>query len=691
MPGASAGKQGDGVAADTTKVPDASRISPPITAQGTRAGHDISLTVNIDAGMEVKQVECKSHPVVENRPGDGRVTVALKNQETIPNKDFILRYRTATDQIADALLTHKDERGSFFTLILQPPQKVQRKDAVGRELIFVLDTSGSMQGFPVTQAKFVMSKAIDNLGPQDTFNLITFSGDTSILWDAPRPNTPQNREEAQSFLASRQGRGGTEMMKAVDAALVQTRNVKPQAAGEPIRVVCFMTDGYVGNDMEIIDAVKKNAGTTRVFSFGIGNSVNRFLLDGMARAGRGEVEYVTLESKAQEAAERFYQRIDAPVLTDVAISWGAMGVADVYPAHIPDLFSNKPIIVHGRFTGRNKDGPPPTLRGNTANGKFERPIRWAPVEADGAARDALASLWARAKVSDLMFRDLAAMQSGNFPEDLKKQITAVGTEFRLMTQFTSFVAVEELTITKGGQATKIAVPVEMPDGVSYEGIFGEKKQGEQLVLRGRALSTAGGLSGAYGGAVAGRRYANANNTQLYAIAPGQAAAQPQPAPLALPAAAAAPADGTVATRGAQPLTKAAPASRSDRQVRESERAEAVSELSDSEAVANGPAQPAPDASTKLAEPLRGLAEKVQKQGKDGTLTAGGVAVTGYKVDVMVYLSDASPKTLEALKKLGFEQSAESKAVRLVIGSIDVRKLFDLAKLDAVVSVRPVGA
>jgi hypothetical protein len=114
------------------------------------------------------------------------------------------------------------------------------------------------------------------------------------------------------------------MMKAIDAALVKPKHAKPQVTNgvEPIRVVCFMTDGYVGNDMGIIDAVKKNAGTTRVFSFGIGNSVNRFLLDGMAQAGRGEVEYVTLESKAQEAADRFYQRIDAPVLTDVAIDFG---------------------------------------------------------------------------------------------------------------------------------------------------------------------------------------------------------------------------------------------------------------------------------------------------------------------------------------------------------------------------------
>jgi Ca-activated chloride channel family protein len=542
-----------------------------------------------------------------------------------------------------------------------------------------------MQGFPITQAKFVMSRAIDSLGPQDTFNLITFSGDTSTLWDAPRPNTPQNREEAQSFLASRQSRGGTEMMKAIDAALVKTKGAKPQAGGvEPIRVVCFMTDGYVGNDMEIIDAVKKNAGTTRVFSFGIGNSVNRFLLDGMAAAGRGEVEYVTLEAKAQEAAERFYQRIDAPVLTDVSIDWGGMGVADVYPKQVPDLFSNKPIIVHGRLTGRNDGNRPPVLRGNTAAGKFERPIHVAPAPASGAARDALASLWARAKVGDLMFRDLAALQSGNFPEDLKKQITAVGTEFRLMTQFTSFVAVEELTITKGGQATKIAVPVEMPDGVSYEGIFGEQKNGQQMVLaRARGLSTFAG--GGYGGMMAGRGGAAMSGTQLYARAPA-AAAQP---------AGAAPAQQQQLQAGQQQAATTAPRPelRAAKQLRESERlGTAVSELSDTNgAVDRAAAAAAPDPSAKLAESLRGLAENVQNQGKDGTLTAGGVAVAGYKVDVMVYLSDASPKTLEALKKLGFEQSAESKAVRLVIGSIDVRKLIDLAKLDAVVSVRPVGA
>ena len=673
MPGQSAGKQGEGFAPDTTQVPDASKISPKVTPQGTRAGHDISLTVNIDAGMDIQDVQCKSHPVLTNKPAAGRMTVALKNQQEIPNKDFILLYRTATDQVADALLRHKDARGSFFTLILQPPQKVTRKEAVGRELVFVLDTSGSMQGFPITQAKMVMAKAIDSMGPQDTFNLITFSGDTHVLWEEPKPNTPQNREEAQSFLASRQGRGGTEMMKAIDAALVKTKNAKPQAA---IRIVCFMTDGYVGNDMQIIDAVKKNAGTTRVFSFGIGSSVNRFLLDGMAHAGRGEAEYVTLESKAEEAAVRFYQRIDAPVLTDVAIDWGGLPVADVYPKLIPDLFSNKPILVHGRFTGDVKDGMAVTLRGNTAAGPFERKVTVRPA-AEDASHAGLASLWARSKVSDLMMRDFAALQSGNFPEELKREITAVGTEFRLMTQFTSFVAVEELTITKGGVATKVAVPVEMPEGVSYEGVFGERAEREQLVrARGAVLglAAAGGQQPANyyretAGARVGRRF-------------GSTPATPAPAAPAAESRADGAAVAPAADTAAKPVQQLKQA-----QAQGLAKAEALGEFS------VGDAEDRPqraDPSAKLHESLRDLAEAVAKAGTNGTLAVGEVTVKDYKVDVMIGLTDTSPTTLEALKKLGFEQAGESKAVRLLIGSIDVRKLAELVKMEAVVSVRPLG-
>jgi len=421
--------------------------------------------------------------------------------------------------------------------------------------------------------------------------------------------------------------------------------------------VCFMTDGYVGNDMEIIDAVKKIAGTTRVFAFGIGNSVNRFLLDGMASAGRGEVEYVTLDSKAQEAADRFYRRIDAPVLTDVSIDFGNLPVAEVYPKLVPDLFSNKPVVVHGRLTGEVPDGAALTLRGNTANGAFERKVAVKPAAA-GASHEALASLWARSKVADLMARDYAALQSGNFPEELKRQIVATAVPFRLMTQFTSFVAVEEMTVTKGGVAQKITVPVEMPDGVSYQGIFGENGGGAQPVAALGLASVPAGNTLMYArGAVAVSRNGSAS-ADAFALRPSANRS-------------AAAASGGLVARKTESLSE--------------------TQLSDKESAAavTAPAAP-PDPTLKLDESIRGLAEKVQKDGKDGSLKAGNVTVAGFKVDVMVYLADVSEKTRAALKRLGFEQTAESKAVRLLVGTIDVRNLADLAKLDAVIAVKPLG-
>jgi len=619
---------------DTDQVPDASKITPPVTPKGTRAGHDISLTIHIDAGMELHDLESVLHEVAIVSAAPGQATVTLKNKTEIPNKDFVFRYRLATDEIGDAFLVHEDERGSFFTLILQPPRRVVPQQLMPRELIFVLDTSGSMAGFPIEKAKEVMAMAIDAMRPEDTFNLITFAGCTRILWDAPRPATPENIAEAQKLLASLKGGGGTEMMKAINAALVQMRP-DDDAAG-PIRVVCFMTDGYVGNDMAIIGAVKKNAATTRVFSFGIGNSVNRFLLDGMAHAGRGEVEYVTLESQAAAAVERFHERILAPVLTDIEIDWGDLPVADVYPMRIPDLFSAKPVMIHGRLTGDPQGTI--TLRGNTGAGPFEGKIEVTEPESP-PDRDALAALWARAKVADLMMQDMGALQTGNFPEDLKSQITHLGLEFRLMTQFTSFVAVEEMTVTVAGEPTKVLVPVEMPAGVSYEGVFGEQL-GAPVLYSSMARRGGRGLSGGAAG-VGGRARLRG---------PTVAVARP-------------------------PERRARPALWLDATAEEAETL--LTQV-------RGPQD-------KLAEALRGLAEKVEKDGTDGTLTIGKLRVIDWKVDVIIFLRDASDETLEALKELGFVQTGESKAVKLLIGTIDVHKLEDLAKLGAVLRVKPVAS
>src|SRR4029079_15270115 len=323
--------QGNGFAPDTKQVPDASRITPKSAPAGMRSGHDISLEVALDAVLIIDNIDSKTHPTDIQRPDAHSARLRLKDSETIPNKDFILRYDVAGQAIQDALLTHRSDKGGFFTLILQPPERVTAEDVTPKELVFVLDTSGSMNGFPIEKAKETMKLALDSLYPSDTFNLITFAGDTSILFPQPVPATKANLMKAQAFLSSRSGAGGTAMMTAIKAAL------EPSDKQDHIRIVCFMTDGYVGNDMEIIDEVQKHQ-NARVFAFGIGGSVNRFLLDKMAEAGRGEVEYVSLTDDGSAAARRFHERVRNPLLTDISIDWNGLPVADVYPKSIPDLF-----------------------------------------------------------------------------------------------------------------------------------------------------------------------------------------------------------------------------------------------------------------------------------------------------------------------------------------------------------------
>ena len=475
------GRQGGGWAPDATRVPDASRITPPVAKPGTRAGHDISVEVILDAGLPVNELTCPSHAVDVGRAGPSRATVRLRDAAVIPNKDFILNYDVAGGRIEDAVLTHRTGNGGFFTLILQPPDHISIPDVAPKELVFVLDTSGSMSGAPIEKAKQTMRLALASLNPRDTFNLITFSGDTRILFPAPVPATAENLRVAHEFLSTRSGSGGTEMMRAIRAALA------PSDHQGHVRIVCFMTDGYVGNDMAIIGEVQKHP-NARVFSFGIGSSVNRFLLDKMAEAGRGEVQYVGLNDDGSAAAEKFYERVRNPLLTDISIDWGGLGVTDVYPARIPDVFSAKPVILKGRYDRPGRGVI--RLQAQSGGRAVTREIA-VNLPALETRHDVLATLWARARVDDLMAQDWAGAQTGNPRPEVREAVTELGLQYRLMTQFTSFVAVEEMTVTTGGEPRRIEVPVDIPDGVSYEGVFGS----ERLRVGGYMPAMAGGVVG----------------------------------------------------------------------------------------------------------------------------------------------------------------------------------------------------
>ncbi len=641
MPGQPSGPATTGWAPSTDQVPDANKISPPVTPEGTRAGHDISITVRMDAGLPLQRLDSRQHAIdIDYLTADkSRAIVKLKQQKTLPNKDFVLVYQTAGDEIADALLTHTDSRGKFFTLILQPPKRVRQQQIVPKEIYFVIDSSGSMMGFPIETAKKAMKLCIEGLNEKDTLNLMTFSGHTSFCFDKPVPNTAENREKALRFLDSLHGSGGTEMMKAINACLSY------QDDPRRVRVVCFMTDGFVGNDMAIIDAVKRNAGTARVFAFGIGRSINRFLLDGMARAGRGEVQYVLDERDAIGVAERFYERVRTPVLTDVQLDFGDLQVTQLYPQQIPDLFSSTPVVIKGQYKQAGKGMV--TLRGQSGQGKFERKIE-VNFPDDEPKNDVLAPLWARAKVEDLMNQDLAGVQRGQPNPAQKEEILGLGLRFQLLTQFTSFVAVEELHITKGGQARTVAVPVEMPEGVSYEGVFGNRSRSQAAMNSGMGWKDGKGKSS----------LSRASAMQGFGRGSGFGGGMP----------------GTGGPAKPEPAA--------DRLVKNQK--ELANKVDDVENVA--PAQQM--LRSKLAPELLDLAEKVAKQGKDGNLTLGKIEVKAGRVEIRVLLGSLNNEVLGKLKALGFVELVQAKSVKMVIGTLKVTQLEALAKLDIVLRIEP---
>jgi len=643
IPGQPRGQnRGNGFAPDTSQVPDASRITPKMIPPGLRSGHDVSLDIQLDAGLLIDALDSKTHPIDIERPDGRSAHIRLKEAATIPNKDFVLRYDVAGGSIQDAILTHRSDKGGFFTMILQPPDRVAVHDVTPKELVFVLDTSGSMQGFPIEKAKETMKIAMDSLYPSDTFNLITFSGSTDILFPHPVPATKENIRKAELLLSGRGGSGGTEMMTAIKAAL------EPSDNQDHVRIVCFMTDGYVGNDMEIISEIQKHP-NARVFGFGIGESVNRFLLDKMAEAGRGEVEYVGLNDDGSAAARRFHERIRNPLLTDISIDWNGLPVADVYPQRIPDLFAAKPLILSGRFTAPANGTI--RLKGKVAGNDFVRDIPVSFPETM-ASHDVLSSLWARRRIDDLMSQDYAGAQNGQMKPDLKQTITQVGLEYRLMTQFTSFVAVEEMVVTDGNQPRRIDVPVEVPAGVNQAMVDSDQPMSSLFVggLANRQSLGRGRAAGIGGGVGFGRNAAPPPNMPMIVTV-------------------------TAETGNSTPQTTPAPKSQS-----QLEPAEITREKSKEE-------QRLDQLRLKIHPSVFAVVRRLQ----DKQFIPGpdeGRFIHDGKAEVQVWLTEKSEEAMAKLKVLGFEVILDPKSSKLVIGRVAIEKLEALADLSFVRYVSP---
>jgi Ca-activated chloride channel family protein len=419
-----------------------------------RSGHDISLAVDIMAGVSVEEIRCNSHRIEITNEESEQVRVTLSPDDSIPNKDFVLRYRVAGDEVKTALLTHQEGNEGYFTFMLYPPQDRSDVERRPMEMIFVLDCSGSMSGAPMAQSRAAIDHALKQLRPQDTFQVIRFSNNASQFGPVPVPATPSNVRMARAYVSKLQGTGGTMMIEGIKAALDFDHDP------ERLRFVTFLTDGHIGNETQILGEVHDRLGPARIFSFGVGSSPNRYLLNRMAKLGSGAVAYLGLHDDGGEVMDHFFARISHPVLTDISMDWGSMEVDQVIPSRMSDLFVGRPVIVTGKF--RNPEPTTVRVKGRAGERVVEASFEVNPVESAHAGK-ALSSIWARMRIAELADR-----ATWDPSVDLGEEVKALALRHSLMSAFTSFVAVDSLTRTAGAYGTSVNVPVPVADGMRYE-------------------------------------------------------------------------------------------------------------------------------------------------------------------------------------------------------------------------------
>ncbi|MES2821198.1 MAG: VIT domain-containing protein [Pseudomonadota bacterium] len=426
-------------------------ISTPYTAVGEAGGPAFDLQVHLATPTPVQKVRSPSHELAVE--GDGRQTqVRLQaDDKRQDDRDFILDYQLAGPGIQSGLLLSKGTEENFFLALVAPPEAVPSTLIVPREYVFVVDISGSMHGFPLDTAKGLLKQLLGRLRPGDRFNVLLFSGSSSLLAKDAQPATPANIQQALGMLDTEMGMGGTELLPALREALASPGDQ------ERARSIVVITDGYVTVERDAFALVRENLGKANLFAFGIGSSVNRQLIEGLARAGQGEPFIVLDEASASEEAERFRKMIDSPVLTRITARFEGLEVYDVEPLALPDLFAQRPVVLFGKWRGEAKGRL--LLEGRAAGAPYRAEV---PIEAAQARPEnqALAYLWARHRVASLTDQETL---EGDFAHS--QAILDLGLKYHLLTAYTSFVAVDEVVRNPQG-LTAVDQPVPLPQGVS---------------------------------------------------------------------------------------------------------------------------------------------------------------------------------------------------------------------------------
>lgn len=434
-------------------------VANPYTHAGEKPATTFDLEVKLSAGLPIQRMACDTHRTAIAYDGKAEATLKLDPGEAHGgNRDVIVKYQLAGNAVQSGLLLHQGQDGNTFLLMAQPPKRVTPKDLPPREFVFIMDVSGSQMGFPIEVSKVFMKEMIQGLRPQDLFNVMVFEG-TSAFW-SPRGSqhaTPEATAQALAFVGSQHGGGGTELGSALRKALGL-----PRVPGIS-RTFVVSTDGYISADSQMFDLIRKNLGSANLFAFGIGSSVNRHLIEGMARAGQGEAFVITKPEQAAQEAERFRAYVSSPVLTNVRLTTNGFRIQDLEPLQLPDVLADRPVICLGTWTGEAKGTV--TLSGMTAAGPWSQTFEVGQVK--DRSHGALRQLWARQRIQALSDDDQFGGDEGR-----RAEITRLGLAHSLLTAHTSFVAVDTQVRNAGGGSTTVTQPLPLPEGVSDAAVGG---------------------------------------------------------------------------------------------------------------------------------------------------------------------------------------------------------------------------
>lgn len=429
-------------------------ISNPYLKEGEKEPYKFGINLEIETGIPLKELASPSHKVAINYTSKSSAEISL-DQKGGGNKDFVLRYRLAGDKIESGVLHYKHKDENFFVVMMEPPEKPKASQIPPREYIFVLDVSGSMYGFPLDTAKALMKKLIGDLKSSDYFNVVLFAGTSYRMSKKSLPATSGNIQKAMNVITNQKGGGGTELMDGL-----RTAYDIPEVSDKGVsRTVVVVTDGYVGVEAQAFKFIRNNLNDANLFAFGIGSSVNRALIEGMARAGMGEPFVVLKPETSSGKAEKFREYIETPVLTDIKVEFKNFNTHDVLPEEIPDLMARRPIVLMGKFKGGANGQVKVT--GISGKGKFSKTLNIAQ-SASGDETRPLRHLWARNWVA--LLDDEMNMLPGD--KELKEAITSIGLRYSILTAFTSFIAIDSEVVNKGGSQASIKQPLPLPEGVS---------------------------------------------------------------------------------------------------------------------------------------------------------------------------------------------------------------------------------